>query len=307
LPVKPNTLISWAHRSWNPWVGCDKIAPECRVCYIYKDLRKQKRSPWGQIYQTNTWEEPLRLNREAEQDGVVERVFTCSLSDFFHAKADQWRPHVWNIIRRCPNLVFMVLTKRPSRILNHLPPDWGNGWPNVWLGVTAGCRASLHHLDVLRTVPIHPRAHRWISSEPLLEDIAPHIDLTGFSWLATGGESGGASGAHNEYMYDPATPLREELKNVSGRRTMKILWALNLRDKCLAEGVNFMFKQLTHTKSSYGVNALGRDWHQYPDHHVDGVPWRPQQPVEAKNLISVEQIQALWKKEGIPIKMDQIV
>ncbi len=215
------------------------------------------------------------------------------------------RPAAWNIIRATPNLVWMILTKRPSRILKHLPPDWGDGWPNVWLGTTVGCRSSLPNLDVLRKVPVHTRAHRWISAEPLLEDISQELDLSGYSWLACGGESGGRPGAEAEYMYDPQISLREELKNTDGRRTMKLQWALNLRDKCLREDVRFMFKQLTHTKSSYGVNALGRDWHEYPDHHLDGVPWRPQPPVTAKNLIAPEQIAALWAKEGIQIEIEQ--
>jgi len=281
------------------------VAPECRVCYIFRDLRKQQRQPWGRIYQTNTWDEPIRLNREAERDGVVERIFTCSLSDFFHAGADNLRPAAWNIIRQTRNLVWMILTKRPSRILKHLPPDWGQGWPNVWLGTTVGCRKSLPNLDVLRKIPIHPKAHRWISAEPLLEDISEDVNLAGFSWLACGGESGGAPGKDAEYMYDPSITLREELKNTAGRRIMKIQWALNLRNKCLAQNVRFMFKQLTHTRSSFGVNALGRDWHEYPDHHLDGVPWRSQPPIAPKNIIPPEQIAALWAEEGIQMATAQ--
>jgi protein gp37 len=59
------------------------------------------------------------------------KVFTCSISDFFHAKADQWRPHAWQIIRACDHLVWLILTKRPERIAKGLPADWGDGYPNV--------------------------------------------------------------------------------------------------------------------------------------------------------------------------------
>jgi protein gp37 len=33
--------ISWTHNTWNPWVGCDKVAPECAKCYIGREIRKQ--------------------------------------------------------------------------------------------------------------------------------------------------------------------------------------------------------------------------------------------------------------------------
>jgi protein gp37 len=50
-----------------------------------------------------------------------------------------------------------------------------------------------------------------------------------------------------------------------GRRTMMLRWAENLRDKTKAAGLPFMFKQVTSARSGVGVNALGRDWHEYPD------------------------------------------
>ncbi len=34
-------LISWTHNTWNPWVGCDKVAPECAKFYIGREIRKQ--------------------------------------------------------------------------------------------------------------------------------------------------------------------------------------------------------------------------------------------------------------------------
>jgi hypothetical protein len=30
------------------------------------------------------------------------RMFTCSLSDFFHKKADPWRDDAWKIIKSTP-------------------------------------------------------------------------------------------------------------------------------------------------------------------------------------------------------------
>ena len=195
------TGISWAHNSHNFWMGCDKGDPGSAHCYIDRILERQGRAPWGEIYRTKTWNEPDKWDRRAEAERYVERVFTCSMSDFFHAKADEWRTEAWAIIKRTPNLVWLVLTKRPERIHNHLPADWGEGYPNVWLGVTVAWNGAFNKMDALRKIPIHPKAVRWISAEPLLEDISAEINLDGFGWVVAGGESGNG----DEYLWTRRT------------------------------------------------------------------------------------------------------
>lgn len=71
-----------------------------------------------------------------------------------------------------------------------------NGWrdamkapwplPNVWMGVSCGIRAALPRLDVLRQIPA---ARRFVSFEPLLEDLGEDVDLRGIDWAIIGGES----------------------------------------------------------------------------------------------------------------------
>ena len=53
-------------------------------------------------------------------------------SDFFLAEADEWRSEVWKIIKQRSDVLFFLLTKRPERVEQHLPPDWGKGWENVF-------------------------------------------------------------------------------------------------------------------------------------------------------------------------------
>ena len=117
------TGISWAHHSWNPWV-VRQISPGCAHCYIHRVMTKQGRESWGEIYRTKTWADPDKWQKKAEKARQVERVFSCSMSDFFHAKADCWRDEAWEVIKRTPNLVYFLLTKRPARIVQHLPKDW---------------------------------------------------------------------------------------------------------------------------------------------------------------------------------------
>ena len=143
-------------------------------------------------------------------------VFTCSLSDFFIADADPWRDEAWDIIRTTPTLTYQILTKRPVLIPRRLPPDWGDGWPNCWLGVTVESRAYLGRLDMLRRIPA---AVRFVSLEPLLEDLG-ELDLRGFHWAIIGGESG---------------PKR--------RRTCEVEWIRNAVRQCEAQGVAIFVKQ----------------------------------------------------------------
>ncbi|MGB6473810.1 MAG: DUF5131 family protein [Candidatus Sulfotelmatobacter sp.] len=274
--------ISWTHSTWNPWLGCDKVAPECAHCYIDRMLRKQHRAPWGTLYLTKTWGEPVKWQRGLPGN-KARRVFTCSESDFFHVKADAWRPDAWNVIRDTPNLVYLILTKRPERILRHLPPDWA--YANVWLGVSTGCQQTLNKMDTLRRIPIHAQAVRFISAEPLLESLVPGINLDGFGWVIAGGESG--SGA--EYQWDRTGNWRKEF-STDGRRYMTIEWAEELRDECQSKGIPFLFKQATNPRDGQGSNLLGRIWQQYPK-PPKGMTWAKRNRVELQHRWKPVQIQ----------------
>jgi protein gp37 len=120
-------------------------------------------------------------------------IFTCSWSDWFHPVADQWRPEAWEIVKRNPHIIFQILTKRPGRIAKNLPPDWGNGYENVWLGVSAGTQKTAKaFIPILQA---RAAAVRFISVEPLLEPIQFQPDwFNGIHWVIIGGESGPATG-----------------------------------------------------------------------------------------------------------------
>jgi protein gp37 len=162
-----------------------------------------------------------------------DRILTCSWSDFFHEKADPLRADAWAIIRQRPDVQFLVLTKRPERFQKCLPPDWGAGWPNVMLLVTAENQemADLRIPLLLET----PAALRGVSIEPALGDIdfvriaayvhrrtrstmQPDFPL-GLHWLILGGETG------------------------PDARPMHPGWARSIRDQCKAAAVPFYFKQ----------------------------------------------------------------
>jgi protein gp37 len=226
-----DTPISWCHHSCNFWSGCNHVSRECDGCYIFPIIKRQGHDPKkvrpGSIA---TISQAFKWNLEAKAAGKNFLVFTCSMGDFFHPQGDKWRDNAWDVIRLTPHIYWMILTKRPERILANLPKDWGDGYPNVWLGTTVGCRESYKRADILRKIPARIR---FISAEPLLESIAD-IDLTGIHWLAAGGMSG------PRHVQD----------------AMQLEWAAELYDRCKAEGVAYLFKQVSAFRSEQGVNAL---------------------------------------------------
>lgn len=259
-----NSGISWTHNTWNPWMGCVKIAPECAHCYIDRTIARMKnpatseyREPWGEIFRTSpgNWQNPLRWEKKAAARGKAIRVFTCSESDFFHHGADAWRDEAWATIKNTPHLLYQILTKRPGRIASHLPADWGDGYKNVWLGVTAASNESMVQIDKLREVVARTR---FVSAEPLLEDVSQKINLKGINWLITGGESGPGP----EYVWIAGTHFSKE---PDGRRIMNLEWAKNLQAACKATDTVFYFKQITAFRSGSGEGALGKVYHNYPD------------------------------------------
>ncbi len=252
-----NSAIGWTHHTWNPYLGCDKIAPECCHCYIDRVLLRMGRRPWGILYKTKTWDDPARWEKKAAKENLYYRVFTCSLSDFFHVRADEWRPRAWEIIKATPHMIYLILTKRPELAIKRLPLDWGDGYPNVWLGVSSGCEQTLNKMDSLRKIPAKLR---FLSAEPLLEDISSKINLDGFGWVITGGESGHGV----EYMWNRSVDWRKEF-NTGGRRTMQLEWPAALYTMCKRRNIPYFFKQITAIKPGQGEDALGAVIQQFPE------------------------------------------
>lgn len=203
------TGIAWSDATWNWVIGCRKVSQGCKFCYaetlvtnrMGRDFKVVRRAAPA------TFDMPLHYDRselaaEIRATGRNPRVFSCSLSDFFIEEADAWRHAAWAIIRQTPNLTYQILTKRPERIADNLPVDWGpTGYPNVWLGTSGETIQNIEERrSSLLTVPA--RVH-FLSAEPWLQtnprtEIHPNGDsvefygalLGGFDWVILGGESG---------------------------------------------------------------------------------------------------------------------
>jgi len=187
---------------------------------------------------------------------------------------DDVRARLFRLIDETPNLVWMLLTKRPENILSMWPkvgfPD--SGIPgtlgrklylqNVWLGTTVENQeqADKRIPELLKCRDLAPVL--FLSCEPLLghvefSDVSKRSDcvsqlggpaLNGIGWVICGGESG---------------------KNA---RPMNPQWALSMRDQCKVAGVPFHFKQWGETdaegnrvgKKQAGRLLDGQEWNGLP-------------------------------------------
>jgi len=173
--------------------------------------------------------------------------------------------YIFDIMNRCPQHTFYVLTKRPQNIEGILYGRGNNYFlkegeylPNVWLGVTAENQGRLEERLYFLS-----RLHGWkkfISVEPMLEEMSfrwamwhnyypegwrergetqNHLDgIKNISWVICGAESG------------------------ANRRECRIEWVRNLKNQCVEAGVPFFYKQ--------GIGDDGK-WRKMPS--LDGRVW----------------------------------
>jgi protein gp37 len=133
------TKISWAHGTVNFWMGCNHVSAECEGCYSDTLLKRMGRD-FKTLSLTQTWSDAYAINQDAARRGGTAIIFTCSIS--FITKLIRGGTMPGMSFATAKHVRWLVLSKRPQRIMDHLPEDWGEGYPNVWLGVTVGCRDS---------------------------------------------------------------------------------------------------------------------------------------------------------------------
>jgi protein gp37 len=250
------TTIEWTEETWNPTVGCSRVSPGCDGCYAigvahramqpaHEGLtikRPGERTDWtGEVRCL-----PERLDVPLRQRKPT-TYFVDSMSDLFHPDVpDGFIADVFAVMGLARHHTFQVLTKRPQRMATLLgdvtawlerldqatlrraahsdeavrifadfvsaseyPPPW---W---WLGTSIESDRYVLRADHLRATSA---AVRFLSLEPLLGPL-PSLDLTGIDWVIVGGESG------------------------PGARPMHPAWVREIRDRCVAAGVPFFFKQ----------------------------------------------------------------
>jgi protein gp37 len=228
-------------------MGCTKVSPACDGCYAEAMMDKRYgKVQWGNHPRVRTsahnWNEPLRWQRQAEKDGDRPFVFCASLADIFDNQVDpQWRADAFEVMRKTPRLVYLLLTKRPQNIVKMA--DAAGGLPaNAALGTTVEDQQRTDtNLPALQVAKIETRPlFTFGSFEPLLGPISIHPSFMP-NWIITGGETD--QGGH---MARPSHPD----------------WYRILRDQAAAAGAVYHHKQ---NGEYLDFDHIGMAWNDLPD------------------------------------------
>ena len=239
--------IEWTDATWNPVRGCSKISPGCKNCYAERFAERFRGVPGHPFEQgfdvrlvPEKIPEPLRWKSPR-------KIFVNSMSDLFHESIpDSYILQIAQVMREANWHVFQVLTKRHERMAKLLsgPLNSFAAEPHIWWGVSV--EDKKHGLPRLRRLQKTPIAVRFLSIEPLLEDLG-EIDLKGISWVIVGGESGPRS------------------------RPMQPDWVRSIQKQCSRDGVPFFFKQWGGTRKKVAGRVLdGRTHSDFPELDIAG-------------------------------------
>lgn len=273
------TKIEWCDSTANYWRGCTEVSKEesggggCDNCYAEAmNNWLHGGENWGPGAPRHKYDTTSRIVRSwqrqaskfAQEHGRRRRVFVNSTADTFDNEVEQaWREEIWNDICACPDLLFMVLTKRIGNARDMLPADWGDGYQNVMLLATVVNQREADR-DVPKLLGLPARWHG-ISVEPQLGP----IDLSTLTTVKERQRVAAliANGSSAERM----RPMLEMLSMVidggeSGRRARPShpAWFRSMRDQCSAAGTAYLHKQNGEWASVSKVAGPGRH-HPFPD------------------------------------------
>lgn len=279
--------IEWAHHTFNPWSGCEKVSAGCANCYaaaLPPGMRRgaewgkdRPRGPASDAY----WRQPVAWDRAAAKAGERHRVFCASTADVFEAREDldPWRDRLMALIALTPNLDWLLLTKRPEYAGSYLAAP------------------GLYHriLDAAPFFRLGTRRRDGIarSNDRSLIGISDPTDLAVWwpnLWIGTSVEDQAAADERifhllriparvrflsmepllgpvrldsvltsvKDHGYDPHPIAWVIVGGESGRRArpMHPDWARALKDQCVAAGVPFFFKQW----GEWAPEQAGNDW-----------------------------------------------
>ncbi len=251
------TKIPWTDETWNPVVGCIKVSAGCKFCYAEKMAVRQAYMGNQKYQRVVESDEDDRSGENVVNapkvsfygwNGLVfcdesvlakplhwrkpRRIFVCSMGDLFHESVPfDFILRVWQIIAKCPQHTFQILTKRPKRVKDFIYQAFGVNYedfmsPSLWLGVTAeNQKCADERIPILLQIPA---AVRFVSIEPMLEGMNLFNNGTTYDiylknridWVIIGCESG------------------------SNRRPCKLEWVRDLVAQCKEAGVAVFVKQL---------------------------------------------------------------
>lgn len=219
------TKIEWCDYTWNPVTGC---LHECEYCYArriarrfggesatwnlqyatkYCNLKLYKSCGYG-FYRNCSIDKPVRNKNDYivpypfafdptfhryrldEPLGLQKpsKIFVSSMGDLFGEWVpDEWIEQVMNVVKQCPQHTFMFLTKNPYRYYNWFGCD-KNIPQNCWIGASADNANDAHVRS--EDLAFMEATVRFISFEPLFEDVVEYVDWDALDWVIVGAQTG---------------------------------------------------------------------------------------------------------------------
>jgi protein gp37 len=267
--IMAESKIEWTEKTWNPITGCTKISEGCRNCYA--EPMANRLQAMGQIKYTHGFEKVVCHEKALEEPLKWKKpckIFVCSMADLFHDDVPfDFIAKIFETMEKCPQHTFIVLTKRPERMVEFIGGTSGAGLsapplPNVWFGVTAENQEQADkRIPILLQIPA---AKRFVSIEPMLGP----IDLTDLAEDFPGkghtDEDIQGGGGHMDALYYDGNPIDDPryegatldwviVGGESGKNARPIHpnWVKTIRDQCNTEDIPFFFKQWGEWKTEY--------------------------------------------------------
>lgn len=244
-----NSKIEWCDHTINLWWGCVAVHEGCNNCYAETLAKRWGNDIWGNDKPRKeikaVFSDLDKYQKLAKEANEIHRVFVGSMMDIFEkpmplidSKGNTRRYDTAKIrelffmnidFGKYPNLMFLLLTKRPSNINKYIPESWKDGAPeNVMFGTSPVNQATANKL-IIQLAKV--KGKRFVSIEPQLDDVdlmQPAIDgdvangrlIDWVDWVIQGGESG-----HH-------------------KRPFNLSWAYSMKKDCHFMNVPYFFKQI---------------------------------------------------------------
>jgi protein gp37 len=265
--------IEWTEATWNPVRGCQKVSPGCKHCYA-ETLAERFRNVPGHPYEhgfdprlvPEKLLEPLRWS-------TPKTIFVNSMSDLFQdAVPEKYIEAVVTVMMRANWHTYQVLTKRADRLQQMLRTKLQTAAKahHIWWGVSVEDKKyGIPRIEQLRRAPA---SVRFLSIEPLLEDLGP-LNLEGIHWVIVGGESG------------------------PGARPMHPKWVTTIKEQCESQRALFFFKQwggVQKAKNGRELNGRTYDAMPAPSTH------EPPQRISREQILGkLAQVADRWDRDPL--------